>query len=65
MGEYNKVIPMGRLTRDPDLRFTPTGPAVCEFPLGAPHRYRIHDEFREEVCFIDVVAFGRSGERIK
>lgn len=65
MGEYNKVILLGSLTRDPNLRYTPAGLAVCEFPLAVPHRSRMHDEPREDVCFIDVVVFGRGGERSK
>lgn len=65
MGEYNKVILMGNLTREPELRYTPTGSAVCEFALAVNHRYRVQDEMREEVCYIDVVAFGRLGERSK
>ena len=65
MGEYNKVILMGNLTRDPDLRYTPVGLAVCEFPLAVPHKYRIHDEIKEDVCYIDIVVFGRTGERMK
>ena len=65
MGEYNKVILMGNLTRDPNLRYTPQGLAVCEFPLAVHHRYRVHDETKEEVCYIDIVAFGRVGERSK
>jgi len=63
MGEYNKVILMGNLTRDPDLRYTPAGLAVCEFPLAVPHKYRVHEEIKEEVCYIDIVVFGRTGER--
>lgn len=65
MGEYNKVILLGNLTRDPDLRYTPTGMPVCEFPLAVHHRYRLNDELKEEVCFIDVVAFGKVAERSK
>jgi single-strand DNA-binding protein len=65
MGEYNKVILLGNLTRDPDLRFTPAGMPVCEFPLAVHHRYRLNDEVKEEVCFIDIVAFGKVGERSK
>jgi single-strand DNA-binding protein len=56
---------MGNLTRDPDLRYTPAGLAVCEFPLAVHHRYRAHEENKEDVCFIDVVVFGRVGERSK
>ena len=65
MGEYNKVILLGNLTRDPELRYTPAGLAVCEFSLAVNHRYRLNDEVKEEVCFIDIVAFGRVGERSK
>src|ERR1041384_633851 len=65
MGEYNKVIMLGNLTRDPDLRYTPTGMPVCEFPLAVHHRYRLNDELKEEVCFIDIVAFGTVAERSK
>ena len=65
MAEYNKVILMGNLTRDPDLRYTPAGLAVCEFPLAAPHKSRVHDEVKDEVCYIDIVVFGRAAERIR
>lgn len=65
MAEYNKVILMGNLTRDPELRYTPGGLAVCEFPMAIHHRYRVHEEVKEEVCFIDVVVFGRAGENTK
>ena len=65
MAEYNKVILMGNLTRDPELRYTPAGLAVCEFPLAAQHKYRVHDELKEEVCYIDVVIFGRAAENLK
>src|SRR5690349_6058314 len=62
MGEYNKVILLGNLTRDPDLRYTPTGMPVCGFPLAVHHRYRLNDELKEEVCFIDIVAFSTVAE---
>jgi single-strand DNA-binding protein len=65
MGEYNKVILLGNLTRDPDLRYTPTGTPICEFPLAVQHRYRVGDESKEEVCFIDIVVFGKAGEHSK
>ncbi|HTM09275.1 MAG TPA: single-stranded DNA-binding protein [Verrucomicrobiae bacterium] len=65
MPEYNKVILLGNLTRDPDLRYTPQGLAVCEFPLAVTHKHRAHEEAKEEVCYIDVVVFGRSAETMK
>jgi single-strand DNA-binding protein len=65
MGEYNKVILMGNLTREPDLRYTPQGLAVCEFPLAVHHKYKVHDEIKEDVCYVDIVVFGLVGERSK
>ena len=65
MGEYNKIILLGNLTRDPDLRYTPTGSAVCEFSIAVSHKYRDQETLKEEVCYIDIVVFGKVGERIK
>ena len=65
MAEYNKVILLGNLTRDPELRYTPQGLAVCEFPLAVTHKSRAHEGAKEEVCYIDVVVFGRSAEPVK
>lgn len=65
MAEYKKVILMGSLTRDPELRYTPGGLAVCEFPMAIHNRYRVREEVKEELCFIDVVVFGRVGENSK
>jgi single-strand DNA-binding protein len=65
MPGYNRVILMGNLTRDPDLRYTPAGLAVCEFSLAVPHRYRQHNEYREDVCYVDVVVFGPVGQSAK
>jgi len=65
MAEFNKVILMGNLTRDPELRYTPQGLPVCEFPIAVHHRYRMHDEYKEDVCYIDVVVFGKVGQNSK
>ena len=65
MAEYNKVILLGNLTRDPELRYTPSGLPVCEFSLAVHSHHRSQEELKEEVCFIDVVAFGKIGERTK
>lgn len=65
MGGYNKVILVGNLTRDPDLRYTPAGMAVCEFSLAVQHRYKLHGENKEEICYVDIVVFGRMGENAK
>lgn len=62
MAAMNKVILLGHLTRDPELRYTPNGTAVTAFGLAANHRFRQGDDTTEEVCFIDVTVFGRQAE---
>lgn len=65
MSSYNRVILMGNLTRDPQLRYLPSGMAVCDFGLAVNRRWRDKDgNQRDEVCFIDVTAFGRQAETI-
>ncbi len=65
MANYNRVILVGNLTRDPELRFLPNNTAVCEFGLAVNHRWRDKDgNQREDVCFVDISAFGRTGETI-
>ncbi len=62
MANLNKVLLMGNLTRDPELRYTPSGAPVCEFGLAVNRTYNTRDgEKREEVCFVDVTMWGRRG----
>lgn len=62
MSNFNKVILMGRLTRDPELRYTPSGLAVSSFGLAVNSRTRQGEEWKDEVCFIDIVLFGKQAE---
>ncbi len=65
MAGFNKVILMGNLTRDPELKYLPSNTAVCDFGLAINRRWRDKDgNTREEVCYVDITAFGRSGEII-
>lgn len=65
MGNFNKVILMGNLTRDPQLRYLPNNNPVCDFGLAVNRRWRDRDgNQREEVCYVDLTAFGRQGETI-
>jgi single-strand DNA-binding protein len=65
MANYNKIILVGNLTRDPQLRYLPSQMAVCDFGLAVNHKYRTKNgEDREEVLFIDVAAFGKQAEII-
>jgi single-strand DNA-binding protein len=64
MASLNKVILLGNLTRDPELRYTPNGTPVASFGLAVNRRYRQGDESRDEVCYIDIVTFGRQAETV-
>lgn len=59
---FNKVILIGNLTKNPELRYTPSGTPVVNFPLAVNRRYRQADDQKEEVCYIDIVVFGRQAE---
>lgn len=61
---YNKVILAGNLTRDPELRFTPKGAAVCKLGLALNRSWTQDGQKREEVTFVDVDAFGKQAEAI-
>jgi single-strand DNA-binding protein len=62
MASLNKVFLMGNLTRDPELRYTPSGTPVCEFGLAVNRTYTGRDgEQRDETCFVDVTMWGRRG----
>ncbi len=64
MACVNKVMLLGNLTRDPDLRYTPQGAAVCEFSLALNRSYTNKQTGQrvDEVSFIDIVAWGRQAE---
>ena len=64
MASYNRVILMGNLTRDPEMRYVPSGTAVTNFGLAMNERYtdRQTGEQRENTCFVDIEAWGRQAE---
>jgi single-strand DNA-binding protein len=66
MANFNKVILLGNLTRDPELRYLPSQMAVVDFGIAVNHKFRTAaGEDREEVMFIDCSAFGKQAEVIK
>jgi single-strand DNA-binding protein len=65
MAELNKIMLIGRLTKDPELRYTPSGTAVAKLRMAVNHTYRVKEEKKEEVLYIDVSVFGRSAETVK
>jgi len=65
MANYNKVLLMGNLTRDPELKYTPKGTAIVEIGLAINRKWKSETgEAKEEVTFVDVSAFGRTAEVI-
>lgn len=66
MANFNKVILLGNLTRDPELRVTPKGTSVCQFGMAVNRVYRGSEggEMQEETTFVDLEAWGRQAEVI-
>ena len=63
MASFNKVILLGNLTRDPEVRYTPKGTAVTDLGLAVNRTYTADNgEKREEVTFVDVTFWGRTAE---
>lgn len=60
----NTITVWGQLVRDPDLRFTQGGRAVCAFTVVTNHRYKQGDDWKEEASFIDVTAWAELGENL-
>lgn len=59
---FNRVILIGNLTRHPELRYTQSGTPVAKFGLAVSRRFRQEEEQKEEVCFVDIVVFGKQAE---
>ena len=65
MADINCVLLLGRLTRDPELRYTPSGAAVAQFGLGLNRRWRNGaGELQEAPCFVEVVTWGKQAETV-
>lgn len=59
---FNKVILLGNLTRSPELKYSQTGTAICNFGIAVNRKYKQGEDLKEEVCFLDVTAFGKQAE---
>ncbi len=63
MANLNKVFLIGNLTRDPELRYVPSGTPVATFGLAVNRRYVMQNgDKKDEVCFVRVVVFGKQAE---
>lgn len=59
---YNKIILMGNLTRDVEIRYSQGGSAIAKTGIATSRKFTANGEKKEEVCFVDLTFFGRSGE---
>ncbi len=65
MPSLNKVMLMGNLTRDPELRVPPKGTPICQFSLAINREFKLESgEKRDEVVYVDIEAWGKQGETI-
>ncbi len=63
MGSFNRVLLMGNLTRNPEIRYTPSGTAVADLGLAINESFKNKaGETVEQTCFVDVVVWGRQAE---
>jgi single-strand DNA-binding protein len=62
MASFNRVILVGNLTRDPELRYIPSGTAVSEIGLAVNDRVKKGDQWVDEATFVDVTLWGRTAE---
>ena len=60
---YNKLIVIGNLTKDIEIKYLPSGSAIAKGSIATTHKYKLQTrETKEEVCFIDFSVFGKGGE---
>lgn len=65
MSSFNKVILLGNLTRDPEIRYSPKGQAIGKLGIAVNRKYKTESgEQKEEVTFVDVDCFGKQAELI-
>ena len=65
MASFNKIMLMGNLTKDPELSYLPSQTAVVEFGMAVNRKWKSKEgEKKEEVCFVNCQAFGKTAENI-
>jgi single-strand DNA-binding protein len=62
MASLNHIFMVGNLTRDPEVRYTPSGSAVGDLRLASTRVFMVDGQKKEETCFIDVVVWGKQAE---
>ncbi len=61
---FNRIILVGNLTKDPELRYSPQGTPVATMRIAVNSRVKQGEEFRDETLFIDTIVFGRQAETV-
>jgi single-strand DNA-binding protein len=64
MTDLNRVVLIGRLTRDAETKFTQNGQAVCKFSLAVNRKRKVGDQWEDEASFFDAVLWGRQAETL-
>jgi single-strand DNA-binding protein len=64
MVDINRVVLVGRLTRDAELKYTASGQAVCKFSVAVNRRRKNGEQWEDEANYFDVVLWGRQGESL-
>jgi single-strand DNA-binding protein len=59
---FNRVILIGNLTKDPEVRYTPGGTPVATVHIAVNSKFKSGDDWKEETLFIDAVVFGKQAE---
>jgi len=59
---FNQITLVGNLTRDIELRYTQGGAGIANTAIATSHKYTSNGEKKEETCFVDITAFGKTGE---
>lgn len=59
---FNKIILVGNLTRDIELKYSGNGTAIANTAIATSRKFTVNGEKKEETCFVDITFFGRSGE---
>jgi single-strand DNA-binding protein len=62
MTDINRVVLIGRLTRDAETKFTQAGQAVCKFSIAVNRKRKVGEQWEEEASFFDAVLWGRQAE---
>jgi len=64
MVDINRVVLIGRLTREAELKYTSGGQAVCKFSIAVNRRKKNGDQWEDEANFFDIIVWGRQGESL-